>query len=178
MKKVKSDSLASEHIATQILFLRGEKVILDADLASLYQVDTKVLKQAVRRNIDRFPKDFMFILTNSEFSNLRSRIVTSSWGGQRYPPFAFTEQGVAMLSSILRSERAIKVNIAIMRTFATLRKWMQSNKDLESKIVQLEGKYDRQFKVVFDAIRQLIQEDTKERAPIGFKISRKRQANS
>ncbi len=173
MKKVKSYSFVSENIAAQILFLRGERVILDVNLASMYQVDTKVMKQAVRRNLDRFPRDFMFVLTDAEFSNLRSQIVTSRWGGHRYPPFAFTEQGVAMLSSILRSERAIKVNITIMRTFVTLRKWMQSNKDLASKIQQLEGKYDQQFKIVFDAIRQLIKEDKKDRVPIGFKISKK-----
>ncbi len=166
-----SVEISSEHIASRILFLRGEKVMLDVDLAFLYQVETKVLKQAVRRNIDRFPADFMFALSDDEFSNLRSQFVTSSWGGLRYAPFAFTEQGVAMLSSILRSNRAIEVNIAIMRTFVALRKWMQSNKELETKIRQLEGKYDQQFKMVFEAIRQLLREDSKETRPIGFKIS-------
>ena len=145
--------------------------MLDVDLAFLYQVETKVLKQAVRRNINRFPADFMFALSEAEFSNLRSQFVTSSWGGLRYAPFAFTEQGVAMLSSILRSARAIEVNIAIMRTFVALRKWMQTNKDLENKIRQLEGKYDQQFKIVFDAIRQLLREDRKETRSIGFKIA-------
>ncbi len=163
--------ISSEQVATRILFIRGEKVMLDVDLAFLYQVETKVLKQAVRRNINRFPADFMFALSEAEFSNLRSQFVTSSWGGLRYAPFAFTEQGVAMLSSILRSARAIEVNIAIMRTFVALRKWMQTNKDLENKIRQLEGKYDQQFKIVFDAIRQLLREDRKETRPIGFKIA-------
>ncbi len=105
---------STDFIATKILFLRDEKVLLDADLALLYGVETKVLKQTVRRNIDRFPPDFMFELTQEEFANLRSQIVTSSWGGQRYPPFAFTEQGVAMLSGILNSPRAIETNVAIM----------------------------------------------------------------
>ena len=162
--------MTTELIASKIYFLRGEKVLLDSDLSALYQIETKRLKEAVRRNLIRFPIDFMFQLSEEEVENLRSQIASSSWGGSRYPPFAFTEQGVAMLSSVLNSERAIEVNIAIMRTFVALRKWMQSNKELENKIRQLEGKYDQQFKVVFDAIRQLIQQDTKESAPIGFKV--------
>ena len=162
--------MTTELIASKIYFLRVEKVLLDSDLSALYQIETKRLKEAVRRNLIRFPIDFMFQLSEEEVENLRSQIASSSWGGSRYPPFAFTEQGVAMLSSVLNSERAIEVNIAIMRTFVALRKWMQSNKELENKIRQLEGKYDQQFKVVFDAIRQLIQQDTKESAPIGFKV--------
>ncbi len=162
--------LTRDTIASKICFLRGEKVLLDSDLAVLYGVSTKVLKQTVRRNAPRFPNDFMFELTDIEFENLRSQIVTSSWGGQRYSPFAFTEQGVAMLSGILRSQRAVETNIAIMRTFVALRKWMQSNKELASKINQLENKYDQQFKVVFDAIRQLIQQESGELTPIGFRI--------
>jgi len=138
----------------------------------LYEVETKVLKQAVRRNIERFPEDFMFQLTIKEFNVLRSQIVTSSWGGGRYLPFAFTEQGVAMLSGILNSPRAIETNIAIMRTFVTLRLWMRSNKELKEKINQLEGKYDQQFKVVFDAIRELVQPRTKKMRSIGFKVSK------
>jgi ORF6N domain len=164
---------STDFIATKILFLRGEKVLLDADLALLYGVETRILKQAVRRNIDRFPPDFMFELTQEEFANLRSQFVTSSWGGQRYPPFAFTEQGVAMLSGILNSPRAIETNIAIMRTFVALRKLMESNQDLATKIRQLERKYDQRFKLVFDTIQQLIKQEKKAR-PIGFEIGRAR----
>jgi len=164
---------STDFIATKILFLRDEKVLLDADLALLYGVETKVLKQAVRRNIDRFPPDFMFELTQEEFANLRSQFVTSSWGGQRYPPFAFTEQGVAMLSGILNSPRAIETNIAIMRTFVAVRKLMESNQDLATKIRQLERKYDQRFKLVFDTIQQLIKQE-KEARPIGFEIGRAR----
>lgn len=160
----------SELITSKIHFLRGERVLLDEDLSGLYGVETRALNQAVRRNLKRFPADFMFELTPSEVTNLKSQLVISSWGGRRKLPLAFTEQGVAMLSSVLRSDRAIEVNIAIMRTFVALRKWMQSNKDLENKIRQLEGKYDQQFKIVFDAIRQLIGENTKENPPIGFKV--------
>ncbi len=165
--------VSTDFIATKILFLRDDKVLLDADLALLYGVETKVLKQAVRRNIDRFPPDFMFELTQEEFANLRSQFVTSSWGGQRYPPFAFTEQGVAMLSGILNSPRAIETNIAIMRTFVALRKLMESNQDLATKIRQLERKYDQRFKLVFDTIQQLIKQE-KEARPIGFEIGRSR----
>lgn len=168
-----------DFIATKILFLRDEKVLLDADLALLYGVETRVLKQAVRRNINRFPEDFMFQLTPDEFTNLRSQFVTSSlpavkagWGGQRYPPFAFTEQGVAMLSGILNSPQAIETNIAIMRTFVALRKLMETNKDLAAKIRQLERKYDQRFKLVFDAIQKLLKED-KEASPIGFQLRAK-----
>ena len=161
--------LEIDQIVHRIYFLRGEKILLDYDLAILYQVKTKALKQAVRRNLERFPSDFMFELTDSEFENLRSQFVTSSslHGGHRYRPLAFTEQGVAMLSGILNSPRAVQTNIAIMRTFVALRKWMQSNAELAAKIKQLESKYDEQFKVVFDAIRQLIKEEREER-PIGF----------
>ena len=162
----------TDFIATKILFLRDEKVLLDADLALLYGVETKALKQAVRRNIERFPEDFMFELTEEEFKNLRSQFVTSSWGGQRYPPFAFTEQGVAMLSGILNSTQAIETNIAIIRAFVALRKLMESNKDLALKIRQLERKYDQRFKLVFDTIQKLIKEE-KEAKPIGFQLGSK-----
>ncbi|MFN5168798.1 MAG: ORF6N domain-containing protein [Cyclobacteriaceae bacterium] len=167
-----------DFIATKILFLRGEKVLLDADLALLYGVETKRLKEAVKRNIDRFPDDFMFQLTKDEWQNLRSQFASSSlsagkagWGGSRYPPFAFTEQGVAMLSGILNSPRAVETNIAIMRTFVALRKLMETNKDLAAKIRQLERKYDQRFKLVFDAIQKLIKQE-KEEQPIGFKIGK------
>ena len=159
-----------EKVAQQIFFVRGEKVMLDYDLAKLYEVKTKVFNQSVKRNIKRFPLDFMFQLTQEEYENLRSQIVTSSWGGRRFLPFAFTEQGVAMLSGILNSDRAIEVNIAIMRTFVQVRKLMDSNKELANKIQVLEGKYDEQFQIVFNAIKQLIQQEDKPRKAIGFKM--------
>jgi hypothetical protein len=156
-------------IERHILLLRGEKVILDAYLAALYDVETKALLQAVKRNIDRFPEDFMFRLDEKEFANLRSQIVTSSWGGRRYPPYAFTEQGVAMLSSVLRSRRAILVNVEIMRVFVRLRQMLATNRKLAEQLRVLETKYDKQFRVVFDAIRQLMREPTQRKSrPIGF----------
>lgn len=168
-----SSALVSiDYEASKIYFLRQEKVILDADLAMLYGVEVRVLKQAVRRNIKRFPTDFMFELTSAEWVSLRSQFVTLEKGRgkySKYPPFAFTEQGVAMLSGVLKSKRAIEVNIAIMRTFVALRKLMQSNKELASQIKHLEKKYDQQFKVVFEAIQQLIIQE-KEARPIGFKF--------
>jgi len=146
-----------ERIERSILLIRGHKVILDADLAALYGVETKQLIQAVKRNLPRFPDDFMFQLNEEEFENLRFHFGTSSqWGGRRYPPYAFTEQGVAMLSSVLHSRRAIQVNIEIMRTFVRLRRMLASHADLARKLDSLEKKYDTQFKVVFDAIRQLM----------------------
>jgi hypothetical protein len=144
--------------------------MLDSDLAEMYGVATKVLIQAVKRNGDRFPEDFMFQLSSEEFDRLRSQFVTSSWGGRRYPPYAFTEQGVAMLSSVLHSGRAIHVNIEIMRTFVQLRQMLASNVGLARKLATLERKYDAQFKVVFDAIRELMTppEPKKKKRPIGF----------
>ena len=138
------------------------------DLADLYGVETKQLKRAVRRNNERFPDDFMFILTNQEVRNLRCQIGTSNRGGTRYPPIAFTEQGVAMLSTVLNSKRAIQVNIQIMRTFTRLRQMLQGHKDLQKKIETMEEKYDDQFRVVFEAIKQLIKEDEKPKHKIGF----------
>lgn len=143
-------------IESRICCVRGQRVMLSPDLAELYGVQTKVLLQAVRRNINRFPEDFAFQLTQDEFAILRSQNVTSSWGGTRYAPFAFIEQGVAMLSSVLRSERAVAVNIEIMRTFVKLRGMLESNKELAGKLAKLEQKYDGQFKVVFEAIRELM----------------------
>ena len=161
--------VATDRIAAAIQIIRGQRVMLDRDLAELYGVATKVLIQAVKRNADRFPGGFMFQLTEQEFNNLRSQIVTSSWGGRRYPPFAFTEQGVAMLSSVLRSERAIHVNIEIMRAFVRLRQLLASNAELARKLAALEKKYDTQFKVVFDAIRELMTPPgPKKKRPIGF----------
>jgi len=159
-------------IERAILMIRGEKVLLDQDLAELYGVETKVLVQATKRNIDRFPGDFMFQLSAEEFSDLKSQIVTSSWGGRRTAPYAFTEQGVAMLSSVLRSPRAVQVNVEIMRTFVRLRRMLESHADLARKLEALERKYDRQFKVVFDAIRKIMTPDPPpKRRQIGFHSS-------
>ena len=162
-----------ERIAQTILFIRDQKVMLDADLAALYGVDTRTLVQAVRRNVARFPADFMFQLTKQEFDSLRSQIVISNRGGRRYPPYAFTEQGVAMLSSVLRSERAIQVNVEIMRAFVELRRMLASHADLARKLSTLEKKYDEQFKVVFNAIRELMAPpEPKKKGEIGFSPSR------
>jgi hypothetical protein len=164
-----------ENVAPLVRVIRGEKVLLDSDLAALYGVGTKVLNQAIKRNLDRFPSDFMFQLSADEWDRLRSQIATSSKGPDRnwsqivtssgkhrglsYRPYAFTEQGVAMLSSVLRSPRAVEVNIAIVRTFVQLRRLMDSNRDLAKRIEALESRYDEQFAAVFDAIKRLIAED-------------------
>jgi hypothetical protein len=146
-----------ERIEKRILFLRGHKVMLSTDLAEMYGVEPRALVQAVERNRERFPKDFMFQLSEKEFENLKSQIVTSSWGGlRRARPYAFTEQGVAMLSSVLNSKRAVQVNIGIMRAFVQLREMIGTNKELARRLAELEKKYDAQFKVVFDAIRELM----------------------
>jgi hypothetical protein len=172
--------IPAERIENSILLIRKEKVILDEDLAFLYGVSTKVLIQAVKRNIDRFPPDFMFQLGKEEFASLRSQIVTSkrknTRGGRRYPPYAFTEEGVAMLSSVLNSPRAVKVNIEIMRAFVRLRKILTSHVELARKLEALEKKYDSQFKVVFEAIRQLMASPEKQRKKIGFQLREKRAA--
>ena len=160
-----------EGIAEKIFFIRGEKVMLDFDLAELYGVLTGNLKRAVKRNIERFPRDFMFQLTKEEFDNLRCQFGISSWGGTRHTQMAFTEQGVAMLSGVLKSKRAVEVNIAIMRTFVQLRKLMSINKDLEERINSLEGKYDEKFQAVFTAIKRLIRSKTdRSKKPIGFRV--------
>ena len=159
-----------DRIEKAILLIRGRKVMLDADLAALYGVKTRILVQAVKRNLERFPEDFMFQLDLGEFAILRSQIVTSSdWGGRRYPPYAFTEQGVAMLSSVLRSPRAIQVNIEVMRAFIRLRKMLASTAELARKLDALEKKYDAQFKGVFEAIRQLMIPPKPKRRAIGFR---------
>lgn len=142
-----SELIPREAIQSKILFLRGKRVMLDRDLAILYEVETKVLNQAVKRNITRFPDDFMFQLTNEELKGLRSQIVTSKRGGQRYLPYAFTELGVAMLSSILNSEKAIQVNIRIMRTFNKIREMLINYQEIKQKIEDMERKYDHQFKI-------------------------------
>jgi len=163
-------------IQQKIFEIRGQKLMLDFDLAELYEVQTRVLNQAVKRNIERFPEDFMFQLTSAEWDNLKSQIVTSSWGGTRKLPFGFTEQGVAMLSSVLRSPRAVQVNIFIMRAFVKLREFLASQDnlahrvdDLEKKINDLEASNGEQFHQVFEAIRQLVRQENEPRKQIGFK---------
>ncbi|MCK4504728.1 MAG: ORF6N domain-containing protein [Candidatus Aegiribacteria sp.] len=161
--------IPAARIERSILLIRGEKVILDQDLAELYSVETRILVQAVKRNINRFPADFMFQLSDDEFSDLKSQIVMSSWGGRRTAPYAFTEHGVAMLSSVLRSPSAVQVNIEIMRAFVRLRRMLESHTELARKLKALEHKYDQQFKVVFDAIRQIMNPDPPpKRRQIGF----------
>lgn len=171
MKKASTSLIPVERIERSILMIREQKVLLDADLAGLYGVETKRLVEAVKRNRDRFPNDFMFQLTSEEFDILRSQSATSSqWGGRRYPPYAFTEQGVAMLSGVLRSKRAVQVNVEIMRAFVRLRRLLATNEQLSRKLNALERKYDEQFKVVFDAIRELMKplETPPKRGRIGF----------
>jgi hypothetical protein len=156
-------------IERRIFYVRDVKVMLSMDLAELYGVAVEALNQAVRRNLDRFPEDFMSQLTQ-EFNNLKSQIVTSSWGGiRRAMPYAFTEHGIAMLSGVLKSPRAIRVNIEIMRTFVKLSQMLASNAELARKLSELEKKYDRQFKIVFDAIRELMTPLPARTKPIGFR---------
>ena len=165
-----------EIIESKIIFIRNIKVMLDKDLAFLYDVETKILKRAVNRNIERFPEDFMFKLSKKEYDELlRCQFGTLKRGQHsKYLPYAFTENGVAMLSSVLNSEQAIKVNIQIMRTFTKIREMILNHKDLTNKIDSLEKKYDNQFKVVFDAIRKLITPSTKPKKRIGFTAKEKR----
>lgn len=170
-----SDELiAVEQVARTILVLRGQKVLLDADLARLYGVTTKALNQAVKRNADRFPSDFMFQLTTKEAQRSRSQIVTLNRGENiKYLPYAFTEQGVAMLSSVLRSERAVKVNIAIMRAFVRLREVLDTNRELARRFADLEhrvGKHDEEIAAIIEAIRQLIAPAEKPKREIGFHV--------
>jgi hypothetical protein len=166
--------IPAERIETKILLLRGQKVMLDRDLAALYEVRTSILKRAVRRNAERFPDDFMFVLDDKEVTNLRCQFGTSSsWGGMRHAPMAFTEQGVAMLSSVLNSPRAIQVNIAVMRAFVRLRNILATHADLARKLDELEQKYDAQFRVVFDALRQMMNPPAPQRKPIGFSVQEK-----
>jgi hypothetical protein len=173
-----------ERIEHSILLIRGQKVMLDSDLAALYVVETKALNRAVRRNPDRFPEDFMFQLTAEEFQILRSQTGTSTLryqfgtsngrGGRRYRPYAFTEQGVAMLSSVLNSRRAILVNVEIMRAFVRLRTLLVSNAELARKLDALERRYDAQFKVVFDAIRELMAPPQPKRRRLGFRTGQEK----
>ncbi len=168
------NEISAEVLRSRIYLIRGQKVLLDSDLAEMYGVSTKRLNEQVKRNIARFPADFMFQLTNQEVIGLRSQIATSSLrhGGRRYEPFVFTEQGVAMLSSVLNSELAVQVNIAIMRAFVQMRELAASNREFARKLDELERKYDRhdqQFLVVFDAIRQLVAPVEPKKRKIGFK---------
>jgi hypothetical protein len=164
--------LPIEELVRKIFIIRGKKVMFDFDLAKLYEIETRVLKQQVRRNIDRFPDDFMFELSRKEWeqviTNCDNLSIYSKY--KPFPPFAFTEQGVAMLSSILRSKRAILVNIAIMRAFVNLRQLIDANKELIRRIDSLEEKYDGNFRLVFEAIKELIREENKPRKKIGYKI--------
>lgn len=160
-----------ERIERLILVIRGQRIMLDADLAELYGVETKVLNRAFVRNRSRFPADFTFQLTAAEFDDLRCQFGTSRWGGRRYRPHAFTEQGVAMLSGVLQSCRAIQVNVAIMRTFVRLRQMLASNARLARQLQELEKKYDGQFKIVFDALRELMAPQPAKKRRIGFLVS-------
>ena len=161
-------------IQNKIYQIRGERVMLDFDLAELYEVETRVLKQAVRRNLDRFPEDFMFELSKEEYDNLTSQNVISSHGGRRYMPFAFTEQGVAMLSSVLKSKKAVQVNISIIRAFVVLRQHLADYKDLKEAIAVLEKEMNTKFKDINQALHYLLNKDQQEkdqanRNQIGFK---------
>jgi hypothetical protein len=171
-----ADLIPPERIQQSIYLIRDQKVMIDRDLASLYGIPTKALKQAVRRNRERFPDDFMFVLDAKEFQIWRSQFVTSKEDrkGLRYAPMAFTEHGVAMLSSVLNSMRAIQVNIAIIRAFIRLRRLLADHTDLSRKLNDLEKKYDRQFAVVFDAIRQLMEPQKTTRKRIGFHVKEPR----
>jgi hypothetical protein len=163
-----------EIIKSKIFEIRDQKVMLDFDLSELYEIETRVLNQAVKRNINRFPQDFMFQLNELEFANLKSQFVISRWGGTRKLPFVFTEQGVAMLSSVLHSPKAIEVNISIMRAFVYFRQLILSNKELSNKLVAMEEKYNKKFKDVFEALNYLLNKDkqveeVKVRTKIGFR---------
>ena len=164
-------SVPVESITSRIFLVRGQKIMLDSDLAELYGVSTSRLNEQVRRNIDRFPNDFMFQLTDSEFSNLKSQIATSSWGGRRKLPLVFTEQGVSMLSSVLHSEQAVQVNIAIMRAFVQLREMLSAHKELAHKLSELERKvgiHDQTIVQLIEAIRNIMETPVRETKPIGF----------
>lgn len=161
-------------LRSRIHSVRDQKVMLDFDLAELYEVETRVLNQAVKRNSERFPEDFMFQLDTDEWSDLKSQSVMSSWGGRRTPPYVFTEQGVSMLSSVLSSAKAIRVNIAIMRAFVLMRQFALSHTELTNQLKELEQRYDRQFNDIFEAIGYLMEgekraEELKARKQIGFK---------
>lgn len=170
-KKPAKSFFTDESIINKIYFIRGHKVMLDKDLAEMYGVETKVLKQAIKRNIERFPKDFIFTLTLKEFQNLRSQIVTSNWGGTRYLPIAFTEQGVSMLSGVLNSPVAIQVHIQIIRVFTKMKEMLLDNKDILLKLEKMEkdvkeNKHD--IAIIFEALKQLLDPPQSKRRMIGF----------
>jgi hypothetical protein len=168
-KNNKEQLLAPSRIESKIFIVRGQKVMVSSDLAILYQVQPKALIQAVKRNSSRFPSDFMFQLTRNEARKLKSQFVTSTWGGARRAlPYAFTEQGVAMLSSVLRSERAVQVNIAIMRAFLQLRALLATHEDLRRKIDEMEKRYDSQFHAVFATLRRMLETPVPPKRQIGF----------
>ena len=167
-KSAHSQSIAARKISQKIYFLRGHRVMLSTDLARLYAVEVRALIQAVQRNIDRFPADFLFQLTADEHKNLKSQFVISSWGGARTAPYAFTEQGVAMLSSVLRSPRAVQVNIAIMRTFVRLREMLATNQKLRRKIEDMEKRYDAKLQIVFATIESMLEDEDLPERGIGF----------
>lgn len=173
---MKRQIIPTVRILQSLYLLRGQKVMLSQDLASLYGVTVGALTQAVKRNASRFPKDFVYRLTAQEFTNLKSQIVISSWGGSRSRPYAFTEQGVAMLSSVLNSERAVRVNIAIMRAFVKLRETLETNRELARKFAEIEkrvGHHDSEISAIIDAIRQLMAPPAKPRREIGFHVREK-----
>ena len=163
-----ADLITIERVSSKIYHIRGAKVMLDRDLAELYDVETRILNQAVKRHLKRFPSDFMFQLTKQEFRNLKSQIVISSWGGIRKMPYAFTEQGIAMLSGILNSGRAIEVNIQIMRTFTKLRHVLVGNEDLKKTVEDLKNQTDERFEIVFSVLDKLLAEPEKKKKKIGF----------
>ncbi len=164
-----------EKIASLIYIIRGKRVMIDSDLADIYSVETRTLNQAVSRNQERFPEDFMFQLSKTEFDILKSQSVMSSWGGRRSLPYVFTEHGSLMLSSVLKSETAINASLNIVRAFVKLREMLASNKELAKKVEELEKKYDEQFKVVFVAIRQLMQKPEKsKRKSLGYRYKNKK----
>ena len=181
MSKKTPPAIADELVMSKIHTIRGHKVMLDSDLAELYEVLTKALKQAVRRNLDSFPEDFMFELTPEEWENLRSQNVTSSHGGVRYPPMAFTEHGVLMLSSVLKSDRARRMNIQIMRLFVRMREVLTEHKELLLQVEKLRGTvshHSRDIKVIFNHLKRMQEEERnrallaqipKKRPPVGFK---------
>jgi hypothetical protein len=163
-----SDALSIQ-IERRILLIRGQKVLIDADLAELYEVPTKRLNEQVRRNRERFPEDFVFQLSSEEFDRLRSQFATSSHGGRRYLPFAFTEYGALMATNVLNNPRAIRMSVEVVRAFVRLRELLVSNAELSRKLDALESKYDEQFQVVFEAIRQLMSQEEAPKRRIGFK---------
>ncbi|NOX86320.1 MAG: ORF6N domain-containing protein [Chlorobi bacterium] len=164
-----------EKIASLIYIIRGKRVMIDSDLAMIYKVETRTLNQAVSRNKERFPEDFMFQLSKTEFENLKSQFVMSSWGGRRSLPFAFTEHGSLMLASVLKSKIAVQASISIVRAFVKLREILSTNKDLANKIAEMEKNYDEQFRVVFSAIRQLMEKPKQsERKPLGYKYKNRK----